>query len=406
MAEYLPHMSGLQFLTDALGEIPVGSIIGLAGTYGSCKSILSNQMALGLARLGQRSLIVTTEQTAADIHSRMQLMTQRWPQRDVAAAVGRICIEQSLYDVRLLSTLLMNEVLSPAGRYHGARFLVLDSIQGHGLPAAAIHAYRKVLEAATLAKQNGITTVLISHTVKRGDIAGPNLLGHGLDALIMMRPAMRLKFLNVTKNRNGPVSTRPTALTIAPLALQLVPAPHAKPSPAAAKSFGGVGSGVVEVQASVTLPSVIGGGKLTAPGLPRKEIEQLIECASQVRGLDMSDLSYSIQCRLPGRMQYLCHFGLPLAMALIGSFVRHPVPKDALFLGEIDLFRRVLDLPVDLLQALCQAIEADEIKTPVTLYVPSSAIAHLPRSNGRVRVEPCETLESVISKTWPDLGTD
>ena len=63
---------------------------------------------------------------------------------------------------------------------------------------------------------------------KRGDIAGPQLLGHGLDLLIMMRPAMQLKFLTVTKNRNGSVSSRAVPLMNAPKALRLVLAPHAR----------------------------------------------------------------------------------------------------------------------------------------------------------------------------------
>jgi hypothetical protein len=145
-----------------------------------------------------------------------------------------------------------------------------------------------------------------------------------------------------------------------------------------------------------------GSGKLIAPGLPKKEIELLIACCSQIKGLDLADLDYSIQCRLPGRMSYLCHFGLPLAMALIASYLRRSLPTDVLFLGEVDLFRRVLDLPIDLLQSLCSALDAGDIPTPVTLFVPPSATPHLPKTGGRVRVKGCATLEEVIAQTWTE----
>jgi hypothetical protein len=102
-------------------------------------------------------------------------------------------------------------------------------------------------------------------------------------------------------------------------------------------------------------------------------------------------------------MQFLCHFGLPLAIALVASYIRKPLPTDALYLGEVDLFRKVLDLPIELLQALCSALDAGDVPTPLKLYVPPSAVAHLPRPNGRVQVESCAMLEDVISKTWPDV---
>lgn len=401
---YLPLSESLQFFAGTIGGLRRGSICCLAGLPGSCKSVLSTQIALDLAHQGERSLIVATEQTVGDVEERARLATADWPRRHAAAAMDLLSIEPNIYDVRLLPDFLMREVLNPAGRFHGIKLLILDSIQGHGLPAGAIHAYRKVLEAATMAKQNGITTILISHVVKRGEIAGPQLLGHGLDVLVMMRPALTLKYMTIAKNRHGSTSSRPIPLAIAAKALRLIPAPHAKPNPAAAYTFAGVGSGLTQVQASVTLPMATGSaGKLIAPGLPKKEIEQLIDCCSQVRGLDLADLSYSIQCRLPGRMQYLCHFGLPLAIALVASYIRKSVPANAIYLGEVDLFRRVLDLPIDLVQALCSALDAGEVATPVTIFAPPSAVPHLPQSNARVRIEVCSMLEDVIAKTWPDL---
>ena len=80
----------------------------------------------------------------------------------------------------------------------------------------------------------------------------------------------------------------------------------------------------------------------TARSLPRKEIEQLIDCIGQIEKLDLSDLDYRIQCRLPGSGQYSTHFGLPLCMALIASYSRKTIPDRNIYLGEVDLFRKVL----------------------------------------------------------------
>jgi hypothetical protein len=65
----------------------------------------------------------------------------------------------------------------------------------------------------TLEKQTGITTLLISQVMKRGEIAGPQLLGHRLDLVIMMQPALILKCMLVAKNRQGSVSPQPIPIT-------------------------------------------------------------------------------------------------------------------------------------------------------------------------------------------------
>lgn len=143
---------------------------------------------------------------------------------------------------------------------------------------------------------------------------------------------------------------------------------------------------------------------MTAPCLPRREIEQLLDCIGQVDGLDLSDLDYRIQCRLPRGGQYLTHFGLPLCMALIASYARKPLPAESLYLGKIDLFRKVLDVPSDVVQAVRGAIDSGEIPCPVTLYVPPSVQQQI-KGSQRVRIIPCTTLEEAVLQTWPDLGT-
>lgn len=160
----------------------------------------------------------------------------------------------------------------------------------------------------------------------------------------------------------------------------------------------------MQIQASVAVPADGRPGRMTAPGLPRREIEQLLDCIGQIDGLDLSDLDYRIQCRLPRGGQYLTYFGLPLCMALIASYARRPLPAENLYLGEIDLFRNVLDVPLDVMQGLRGAIDSGEIASPATLFVPPSVPQHI-KSSQRVRIVPCTTLEQAVRQTWPDLWT-
>ena len=192
-------------------------------------------------------------------------------------------------------------------------------------------------------------------------------------------------------------------LMIAPKALRLVAAPHIKPCPASGRSYAGAGGGLIELQASVTLPISSSVGSLMALGCPARKLSRSSSSAMRFgawtchASISASSVVCLVACSI------CCHFGLPLAIALIGSYLRKPLPPNCLHLGELDLYHRVRDLPLDLLQGLCAALDAGEIATPVTLYVPPSAAARLPHSNGRVRVEPCPTLEVAIQKTWPDF---
>jgi DNA repair protein RadA/Sms len=283
------------------------------------------------------------------------------------------------------------------------RLIVVDSIQGDGLAAGATKAYAKVLEFARLCAGSGITVLLVSHVTKRGDLAGPKTLEHGVDVTLVLRRVMLYSLLAVRKNRFGPTLLRPLPLTVDRRTLRMGPTPHAHARPGAAWAYS-EGAGPTQVQASVAVPPDGRPGRMTAPGLPRREIEQLVACVGQIEGLELGDLDYRIQCRLPGGSgQYLTWFGLPLCMALIGSFIRRDVPKDYVYLGEIDLFHAIQPIPPTVLDALSAGIASGQVPLPVTLLVPPSAVAQLPSVSGRVRVVPCRTLEEAVRQTWPDL---
>jgi DNA repair protein RadA/Sms len=203
--------------------------------------------------------------------------------------------------------------------------------------------------------------LLISHVTKRGEVAGPKALEHGVDATLVMRRSMLYSLVAVRKNRCGPSMLRPMPLTIDPVTTRLALAQHAEALPGAARTFGGAGSGLLQIQASVTIRADGRRGRLTAPGLPKKEVEQLVECISQIDRLDVSDLDYRIQCRLPASGRYITSFGLPLCMSLIASYIRKPIAETSMYIGEVDLFRNVLPVPVNMLQDLKAAIDSGEV---------------------------------------------
>lgn len=393
----------LRFLSDAVHRFSAGGLYLFGGAPSGGKSTLSLQVGLDLGRQGMPSLFILTEQSAASAKVRAQQMVSAWRQDEAEQAMSSIAVEQNVRDVTTLPTYAMHEVLHPSGKHHGVKLIVLDSIQGEGLPSAATKAYSKVLEFARLCTRQGITVILISHVTKRNEIAGPKTLEHGVDVCLVLRKAMLYTLLSVRKNRFGPTQLRGIPLLMDNDTTRFVEAPHAHAQPSAATTYGGATLGIRQVQAAVSVPPDGQRAKVTAPNLPRKEIDQLIGCMNQIERLDLSELDHRIQCRMPRSGQYLAYFSLPLCMAMIGSYARLPIPPSHLYLGEIDLFRKVLDVPIDILSDLVSAIDDAEIATPLKVFAPPSAAAYLSDARDGVDVVCCSTLEDAINQTWPEF---
>jgi predicted ATP-dependent serine protease len=152
-----------------------------------------------------------------------------------------------------------------------------------------------------------------------------------------MRKAMIYRPLFVPKNRFGPALLKAVPLEMDRKTTALKLSPHSESVSSVARTYLGQGIGIAEAQAAVSLPAYGNRGRITAPGLPRKEIEQLTTCMSQIPEMELEDLDYAIQCRLPGERRYRGILGLPLCMALIASYIQKDIPAYHVYLGEIDL---------------------------------------------------------------------
>lgn len=209
--------------------------------------------------------------------------------------------------------------------------------------------------------------------------------------------------MSLTKNRFGPEQTNGLALLIDPATTELRPSPHIKPVTGAARTYLGSTIGESEIQAAISLPSPGSRPSITAPGLPRRRIELILNAISGLPMLDLGSFSMSVSALLPGDSNFRGWLSLPLAVALISSCLRRPVPRDALFLGEIDLNRAIRPLPSVLVDALAAMLLEGESarRHRLRLVVPPSAAEPLSVGPG-VSVIPCTTLDQVVYSIWPD----
>ncbi len=404
-AEYkeIPLTDELTWLRHRIGRFVEGGVYLVAGQPGIGKSALGLQLALDLGRQGLSTLYVLTEQSKSEIANRARMIASRWSPTDLNRAMSLIQPEDGIYDVANLPNFLAHQVIGKSGRYHGVRLIVVDSIQGHGLAAAATKQYRQIYEFCRHCKSERITTLLVAHVTKKGEIAGPKDLEHNVDCILYMRKALVYRPLFVPKNRFGPAVLQPIPLEMDRKTTALSLSPHSQSVSSVARTFFGRATGNAEAQAAVALPSYGSRGQITAPGLPRKEIEQLLNCISQIPDMDIGDLSYTIQCRLPGERRYRRLLDLPLSMALIASYLQRDIPRHHLYIGELDLLRRVREVPDNIVQDLWDAVQAGEIQPPLRIFCPKES-AHLIREGVQeATVVACDRLEDALYGTWPDL---
>jgi DNA repair protein RadA/Sms len=174
------------------GGIVPGAVVLLAGEPGVGKSTLLLEVAHRFAATAGRSLVVTGEESVAQVRLR-------------AERIGAMHDELFLAAENDLGAVLTHlETVDP-------QLLIVDSVQtiaatSVDTPAGSVTQIRAV--AATLievAKRRGIATVLVGHVTKDGTIAGPRLLEHLVDVVLHFEGDRHsaLRLLRAAKNRYG-----------------------------------------------------------------------------------------------------------------------------------------------------------------------------------------------------------
>src|SRR6059058_1182488 len=175
------------------GGLVPGSVVLLAGEPGVGKSTLLIAAAAQVASEGRRCLVITGEESAAQVRLR-------------AGRVGALADELYLAAETDLSAVLGHvETVKPD-------VLIVDSVQTIGSAGiegtpGGVTQVREVAAALTrVAKERGIATVLVGHVTKDGSIAGPRLLEHLVDVVLHFEGDRhsRLRLVRTVKNRFGP----------------------------------------------------------------------------------------------------------------------------------------------------------------------------------------------------------
>jgi DNA repair protein RadA/Sms len=334
--------SGMAELDRVIGGGFVrGSVLLMAGDPGIGKSTLLVQAAAMLSRAGERAVYISGEEAVAQVRLRAERL-------GLADAPVELAAETSVEDI--IATLSHGKI---------PRLVIIDSIQTMWTDAidSAPGTVTQVRGAAQalirFAKRAGCAVILVGHVTKDGQIAGPRVVEHMVDAVLSFEGdgAHQFRILRAVKNRFGPTDeigvfemTGEGLREVAnPSELFLSERDLGSPGTAVFAGIEGTRPLLVEIQALVAPTSL---------GTPRRAV---VGWDSSRLAMVLAVLEAHCGVRLSGHDVYLNVAGglriqepaadLAAAAALVSSLANAPLPPDAVYFGEISLSGAVRPVP-------------------------------------------------------------
>ena len=314
------------------GFVP-GSVILLGGEPGVGKSTLLIQACASLAARGRRVAYISGEEATAQVRMRAERLGLTGAPVELAAAT-------SVEDI--LTTLESGPPVS---------LVVLDSIQTMWTATieAAPGTVSQVRGAAQVliryAKNSHAAVILVGHVTKDGQIAGPRVVEHMVDAVMSFDgdAGHHFRILRALKNRFGPtdeigvfeMTGRGLAEVPNPSAFFLSGRDAMAPGTAVFAGMEGTRPMLVEFQALVS-PTSLGMPRRAVVGWDQNRLAMIIAVLETHAGVRLGQ--HDVYLNVAGGLKIIEPAAdLAAAAALVSSLSRTVLPADAVFFGEIGL---------------------------------------------------------------------
>lgn len=312
------------------GLIP-GSIILIAGDPGVGKSSLTLAVCANVARAGKKVLYVTGEESSRQIRMRAERL-------NALADELFICAENNFE--RIVKHV---EKVEP-------ELLIVDSIQTiykseiESAPGSVSQVRECSAGLMRLAKSSGVTTFIIGHVTKDGNLAGPRVLEHIVDTVLFFEGerAADFRVLRAIKNRFGATSEiglfemRDTGLEDVPDASKLfLPDKENDIGSVIIPTVEGTRPLLVEVQALVA-PTPFMPPQRTSDSVDVKRIRLLL--AVLEKRLHLSIGSCDVYVKTAGGIKVdEPAADLSIAISLASSFANRKILSKCVIFGEVGL---------------------------------------------------------------------
>ena len=315
------------------GGLVPGAVVLLAGEPGIGKSTLLLEAAAAYAATGARTLVITGEESAAQVRLR-------------ADRIG--AVHQNLF---LAAETDLGSVLGQVAAVQ-PRLLIVDSVQTvasaavDGTPGGVTQVREVAAALIRDAKERNMACVLVGHVTKDGSIAGPRILEHLVDVVLQFEGdrASSLRMIRAAKNRYGPsdeigcfeMHDSGIRGLADPSGLFLSRRPIPVPGTCVTVTLEGRRPLVAEVQALVTQSSMPTPRRATS-GLDTNRVAMILAVLQQRGGIG-GLASSEIYCATVGGVRLTEPAAdLALLLALASATVNEPVGEGVVAIGEVGL---------------------------------------------------------------------
>ncbi|MTI42332.1 DNA replication and repair protein RadA [Roseibium hamelinense] len=327
-------LSGLAELDRVTGGGFVrGSALLVGGDPGIGKSTLLIQAASALANLGHKTVYISGEEAVGQVRLRAERL-------GLAASPVALAAETSVEDI--LATL---EAGPPPA------LVILDSIQtlwteqADSPPGTVTQVRASAQAMVRYAKKHGTTLVLVGHVTKDGQIAGPRVVEHMVDAVLYFEGdgAHQYRILRSVKNRFGAtdeigvfeMTGKGLSEVANPSALFLGDRTSNAPGSAVFAGLEGSRPLLIEIQALVAQSS-LGTPRRAVIGWDNARLSMILAVLEARCGVRFSQ--HDVYLNVAGGLK-IAEPGADLAVAaaLVSSLSGLALPANCVYFGEVSL---------------------------------------------------------------------
>jgi DNA repair protein RadA/Sms len=310
-----------------------GSVLLLGGDPGIGKSTLLIQAAAALAKSGHRAVYISGEEAVAQVRLRAERL-----------GLGDAKVE-------LAAETAVEDIVATLSEGQTPRLVVIDSIQTmwtdmvDSAPGTVTQVRGSAQALIRFAKRTGAAVILVGHVTKDGQIAGPRVVEHMVDAVLSFEGegSHQFRILRAVKNRFGPTDEigvfEMTGLGLREVAnpseLFLSERDLGAPGTAVFAGVEGTRPLLVEIQALVA-PTALGTPRRAVVGWDASRLAMVLAVLEAHCGVRLS--GHDVYLNVAGGLRILEPAAdLAAAAALVSSLANAPLPPDAVYFGEVSL---------------------------------------------------------------------
>jgi len=310
-----------------------GSVLLVGGDPGIGKSTLLIQATAAMARAGHRTVYISGEEAVAQV----RLRAERLGLRDC--------------NVELAAETAVEDIIATLSEGTTPRLVVIDSIQTmwtdmvESAPGTVTQVRGSAQALIRFAKKSGAAVILVGHVTKDGQIAGPRVVEHMVDAVLAFEGegSHQFRILRAVKNRFGPTDEI-GVFEMTGAGLREVPNPSelflserdlGQPGTAVFAGIEGTRPLLVEIQALVA-PTSLGTPRRAVVGWDPNRLSMVLAVLEAHCGVRLG--GHDVYLNVAGGMRIQEPAGdLAAAAALVFSLANAPLPSDAVYFGEVSL---------------------------------------------------------------------